>query len=93
MRVYINGGKYNNKLTDVTIQCVDRQLGRFHHKLKMYHPLEPEWVMPKIPSYFNDQGLLMVIQGEHCGKHVRCGAVMILAVVQLINLYQTVWTR
>lgn len=33
--------------------------------------LAPAWVSSKSPNPTRDNGLLMVIEGEHCGKYVR----------------------
>lgn len=85
----IDGGMYKNQLKAVDILCVDGRLRLFHCKSKTYNPLEPHWVTPKCPSPSYDHGLLMVIQGKHCGKYVRRiahlnssdGVVMVLAVV------------
>lgn len=33
--------------------------------------LPPEWLSPKHPHPTRDNGLLVVIKGEHCGKYVR----------------------
>jgi hypothetical protein len=85
----VDGGSYKKQLKDVVILRVDGRLGIFHPKHKTNYPLEPHWVAPKHPSPSYDHGLLMVIQGEHCGKYVRCiahldrsnGIVIVLAVV------------
>ncbi|KAF8194616.1 hypothetical protein BJ912DRAFT_924095 [Pholiota molesta] len=85
----VDGGSYKKQLKDVVILRVDGRLGIFHPKHKKNYPLEPHWVAPKHPSPSYDHGLLMVIQGEHCGKYVRRiahldrsnGVVIVLAVV------------
>ena len=33
--------------------------------------MEPKWVEVKSPNPTRDNGLLIVIKGEHCGKYVR----------------------
>jgi hypothetical protein len=51
--------------------------------------LDPRWIMPKHPNPTRDNGLLVVIRGDHCGKFVRRihhryqgkQAIMILAVL------------
>lgn len=85
----IHGGVYKNQTTDVHIARLGAKLGLFHRRNKTYYPLEPGWVTPKHPSPTHDHGLLIVIEGEHCGKYVRRishlsrkdGPVIILAVV------------
>ena len=37
----------------------------------MSTPLSPDWVTPKCPNPTRDNGLLVVIKGDHCGKYVR----------------------
>lgn len=37
---------------------------------QLFH-LKPEWVTIKQPSHTRDNGLLLVIRGDHCGKYVR----------------------
>jgi hypothetical protein len=34
--------------------------------------MEPKWVEVKPPNPTHDNGLLIVIKGEHCGKYVHC---------------------
>lgn len=90
VKATVTGGEYKNQLLDVAILNVDGRIRLFHPRFTRYLPLEPHWVTPKNPSATNDHGLLIVIQGEHCGKYVRrlahiviSGEVMlILAVVQ-----------
>ena len=33
--------------------------------------MAPAWVLSRSPNPTRDNGLLMVVKGEHCGKHVR----------------------
>lgn len=89
-----NGDNFKNKLADVDIRCgADEQPCIFHRRFKTNTSLAPDWVRPKHPSASNDQGLLVVIEGEHCGKYVRRinhlhrpdGVVMVLAVVEHIS--------
>jgi hypothetical protein len=85
-----NGQEYDNKFVDVHIKhSEDGRLGLFYTKYHRTILLDPGWVRPKHPSATNDQGLLIVIQGDECGKYVRRinhlnranGAKIILAVV------------
>lgn len=88
LKATIDGGHYKKQLVDVLIQRVGGRLGIFHQKSRTCTPLEPHWVTPKHPHPSYDHTLLMVIQGEHCGKYVRRiahlnssdGVVMVLAV-------------
>jgi len=38
---------------------------------KTSQSLDPAWVSPKHPNPTHDNGLLVVIKGEHCGKYVQ----------------------
>jgi len=42
----------------------------YPNKYKTSEFLSPECVCIKHPNPKRDNGLLVVIQGEHCGKHV-----------------------
>jgi len=70
MKVLGMGGEHKGKDMVVTIAQVDGQLSiRFlHYKTSGFLP--PEQVSPKHPNPTHDNGPLVVIEGEHCGKHV-----------------------
>ena len=55
----------------VGIALISGQLSIRHNKYKTSESLSPEWVSLKHPNPKRDNGLLVIIQGEHCGKHVR----------------------
>ena len=42
-----------------------------HIKYGTSYPLKPEWVTPKHLSPTHNNGLLIVIKGNHCSKYVR----------------------
>jgi hypothetical protein len=71
MKVSVTGGEHNNKEMVVTIAQLDGQLSiRFsHYRTSGFLPLEQ--VSPKHPNPARDNGPLVVIEGDHCGKHVR----------------------
>jgi hypothetical protein len=64
------GGEHKDKEVAVTITQVSGQLSiRFsHYKTSGFLP--PEQVTPKHPNPMCNNGLLVVIEGEHCGKNV-----------------------
>ena len=64
------GGQYKDKEMAITIAEVSGQLSiRFsHYKTSGFLP--PEQVSPKHPNPTRDNGLLVVIEGEHCGKNI-----------------------
>ena len=50
---------------------VDGQLSIHHTIYKTSEYLAPDWLSPKHPNLTCDNGLLVVIEGEHCSKYVR----------------------
>jgi len=79
---------FKGKTVVASIEAIDgRPCIRYKH-YKM-HTLKPEHVAPKHPNATRDNGLLVVIKGEHSGKYVRRihhrydgkEAILILAVV------------
>ncbi|KAF8240264.1 hypothetical protein L208DRAFT_1233758 [Tricholoma matsutake] len=70
MKVSVTGGEHKDKEVAVTIMQVSGQLSiRFsHYKTSGFLPLEQ--VSPKHPHLMHDNGPLVVIDSEHCGKNV-----------------------
>ena len=89
----VNGGMYQKKTLEVTISVLKEQVVLSHTKYHTSYPLQPSWVTPKYPSSTHDNGLLIVIKGDHCSKYVRrihhrhgnAGSTIILAVTQKIE--------
>lgn len=71
LRVYVNGGRFRNEELTVSVQSVEGQLIFCRTVYKKSKHLEAEWVTAKHPNPTRDNGLLIVIKGHHCGKHVR----------------------
>jgi hypothetical protein len=71
LKVIINGGHFKDKETAVTLESVAGRLSIRHTSYKTSQSLDPAWVSPKHPHPTRDNGLLVVIKGEHCGKYVR----------------------
>jgi hypothetical protein len=71
IKVKFTGGIYENKEVDITPSIVDGQpvFPFKHYKTRINYP--PEWVSVVPPNTKRDEGLLVVIKGEHCGKLVR----------------------
>lgn len=92
LRVSVNGGKFDKKELTASVLSKDGQLSIRHQFYKSLETLLPEWVTPKYPSPTRDNGLLIVIKGDHCGKYVRRihhryegkKAVVLLAVVNRV---------
>lgn len=91
LNVKVNGGGYDNKDLVATVCTTGGCVSLRHVKYNTSNSLQPHWVTPRHPSPTHDNGLLVVIKGEHRGKYVRriyhrhgkdaADTVMILAVV------------
>lgn len=92
LKALVSGGTYNRKEVTVFIQDVDGHIRIQHKHYKKSITLNSEWVTPKYPNPTRDNGLLIVIKGDHCGKYVRRihhryegeDAIVILGVVQRV---------
>ena len=71
LRVNVNGGGFNNKELTVSVRSINGQLGIRRTVYKTAKFVDPEWVTVKHPNPTRDNGLLVVIKGDHCGKYVR----------------------
>ena len=71
MKVSVTGGEHTGKEMVIAVAQVDGRLSiRFsHYKTSGFLP--PEQVSPKHPNSMRDNGPLVVIGGDHCGKYVR----------------------
>lgn len=86
----VNGGKFTQKELVASPVSVDGKLNIRHTIYNTLEYLSPDWVSPKYPNPTCDNGLLVVIEGEHCGKYVQRihheikneKTIMILAVVE-----------
>ena len=70
LKVVVNGGKFKQKELVASPVSVDGQLSMHHTIYNTSEYLPPDWVSPKHPNPKRDNGLLVVIKGEHCGKYV-----------------------
>jgi len=69
IKVVADGGKYKAKELSAFIMSTE---GRLSIRRKKYNTLEClslEWVTPKYPNPMRENGLLVVIKGEHFGKY------------------------
>ena len=98
LKVVVNDGEtYKNRDVVVLISSIEGVVSIRHDVYNGLRGLAPGWVSSKSPNPTRDNGLLMVIEGEHCGKYVRRvhhryhkddgskQAVIILAVVKKVN--------
>lgn len=72
LRVSVSGGSHPKKETPVSVVLgqTDEVTIRQSWRNESFG-LMPEWVTPKHPHPTRDNGLLVVIRGDHCGKYVR----------------------
>jgi len=92
LKVSVTGDKFNKRELTVSVRLIEGRLIIQHHFYKSWETLLPEWVTPKYPNATRDNGLLVIIKGDHCGKYVRrihhryeAGeAIVILAVVNRV---------
>ena len=90
VRVTVTGGEHPKKDTTITIVSDNGVPSMRQQWYRTILPLRPEWVEMKHPHPTRDNGLLVVIKGEHCGKYVRriehrygaAGAIIKVAVVE-----------
>jgi hypothetical protein len=71
LRVVVHGGSFKGKEITVAVALLDGWLSIRHNNYKTSESISPEWVFPKHPNPMCDNGLLIVIHGEHFGKYVR----------------------
>lgn len=71
LKVLVNGGKFTRKEVVASLTSIDGRLSLRHSIYHTSEVLPVEWVSPKYPNPTRDNGLLVVIKGEHCGKYVR----------------------
>jgi hypothetical protein len=71
--VVVNDGDctYKNREVAVSIAKVDGVVSIRHHVYNTSKGLAPAWVSSKSPNPTRDNGLLIVVEGDHCGKYVR----------------------
>jgi hypothetical protein len=71
VKVVVNGSPYTKKEMVVTIATVNEKPCIMYNHYNTSTILDPSWVSPKYPNAKRDNGLLVVIKGEHSGKYVR----------------------
>ena len=72
LKVVVNDGeKYKNREVIVSIVKVGGVVSIRHFVFKIAKGLAPTWVSSRSPNPLRDNGLLVVIRGEHCGKYVK----------------------
>jgi hypothetical protein len=70
--VLVNDGEtYKNREVAVSIAEIEGVVSIRHHVYKTSRSLAPAWVSLIRPNPTRDNGILMVVNGNHCGKYVR----------------------
>ena len=59
------------KSVTISIAKVDGVVSIRHNIYNTLKGLAPAWVSPKSPNPTPNNGILMVVKGNHCGKYVR----------------------
>jgi hypothetical protein len=65
------GETYKNREVAVSIAKVAGVVSIRHQVYNVSKGLAPAWVSPKTPNPTRDNGILIVVKGDHCGKYVR----------------------
>ena len=72
LKVVVNNGKtYKNREVIISIAKIDGVVSIRHNVYNTLKGLAPAWVLPKSPNPTHNNGILMVVKGNHCGKYVR----------------------
>lgn len=71
LKIIINGGNFKDKEMPITLELVAGKPSIRHVRYNTSESVDPAWVSPKYPHPTRDNGLLVVMKGEHCGKYVR----------------------
>ena len=66
-----DGETYKNREVTGSIEKLEGVVTIRHHVYNTSRGLFPATVLPKSPNPTRDNGILMVIKGNHCGKYVR----------------------
>lgn len=71
LRVSVSGNGIKIKELTARVQSTDGHLGLFYTLYRKTVALDAKFVKPKHPNPTRDNGLLVVIKGDHYGKQVR----------------------
>lgn len=71
LRVIVSGNGIKTKELTARVQSTDGCLGIFYTAYRKMVALDAKFVKPKHPNPTRDNGLLVIIKGDHCGKQVR----------------------
>jgi hypothetical protein len=66
-----NDDTYKKREVTVSIAKIQGVVSIRHYVYNTSKGLPAVWVTPKSPNPTRDNGLIMVVKGDHCGKYVR----------------------
>jgi hypothetical protein len=72
LKVLVDDGEtYKNREVAVSIAKIEGVVSIRHDVYNTSRGLFPAWVSPKRPNPTRDNGIIMIVKGNHCGKYVR----------------------
>ncbi|KAF9044268.1 hypothetical protein BJ165DRAFT_1528826 [Panaeolus papilionaceus] len=70
LKVKLTGGSFNGMDVVTSLKDISGTLGLFYIAQNKNTPIQPSWVTLRHPNPRRDNGLLVVVEGEHCGRFV-----------------------
>ncbi|KAF9044466.1 hypothetical protein BJ165DRAFT_1528997 [Panaeolus papilionaceus] len=70
LKVKLTGGSFNGMDVVISLKNISGTLGLFYTLRNKNTPVQPSWVTLRHPNPWRDNGLLVVVEGEHCGCFV-----------------------
>lgn len=93
LKVTLTGGSFTGVDVVISLKEISGRLGLFYVARKKHTPVDPIWVTLRHPNPWRDNGLLVVVSGENCGKFIRrirhvdrngVGMIMVVAMMQQV---------
>ncbi|KAF9033820.1 hypothetical protein BJ165DRAFT_1410187 [Panaeolus papilionaceus] len=70
LKVKLTGGSFNGMDVVISLKNISGTLRLFYTLRNKNTPVQPSWVTLRHPNPQRDNGLLVVVEGEHCGRFV-----------------------
>jgi hypothetical protein len=70
LKVIINGGNFKDKEMPITLELVAGKPSIQHVRYNTSESVDLAWVSPKYPHPTHNNGLFVIMKGEHCSKYV-----------------------
>ncbi|KAF9032592.1 hypothetical protein BJ165DRAFT_1535002 [Panaeolus papilionaceus] len=71
LRATLNGRTFNGAQVSILLKEISGSLVLYYVSRNKHTPIDPSWVTLRHPNPQRDNGLLVVVTGEHCGTFVR----------------------